>query len=152
MPLALILLLLSLAYAGSFCIKEVENETNEPYLSYALLRTLEKAVLEVGGDISCSGDFREIRVKVRSFRELPIAYTPQHRVSSYNLSLSVEIQVEGSSFVLSGTVPYTLPSGGLGDIPRRSAVDDLVDKIYLDLIKNLRRFEDADKSRDQKKR
>ncbi len=138
----LIFLLFSIitsAYAEVFCIENVENETNEPYLSYALLKVVEKAVLENGYELSCKGDYKKINVSVLSFEEKPIAYTPQQRVSSYNLTLRFEVELSGRKFQISGTVPYSLPSGGLGDIPRRKAIDDLLDKIYLDLLKNLRR-------------
>jgi hypothetical protein len=132
------LLLISLAYAETFCI-EVENETNEPYLSYAVMKFVEKAVLESGATLSCKEDHKNLRVRIVRFKETPIAYTPEQRVSSYNLSLSLKLELEGREFTLSGSVPYTLPTGGLGDIPRRKAIDDLLDKIYWNLLQNLRR-------------
>ncbi|RLJ71160.1 hypothetical protein BCF55_1458 [Hydrogenivirga caldilitoris] len=137
-PLALALYF-SLVFSEPFCIKGVENDTREPYLNYALLKTVEKAVLEIGGELRCEGDAKGILIRIKNFKETPIAYTPQQRVSSYNLNLSFEVVVGDRSFSLSGVVPYSLVSGGLGDIPRRRAIDDLLDKIYLDLLQNLRR-------------
>jgi len=126
-------------FSKELCIKEVENDTNEPYLSYALLKTLEKAILESGGSLGCSEDSTGVYVRITNFKETPIAYTPAQRVSSYNLSVSFSVRVGEHSFSLGGTVPYSLPSGGFGDIPRRKAIDDLLDKIYWNLLQNFRR-------------
>jgi len=141
----LILLLTAPLRAELFCIEEVENPTNDPYVGYSLQRAVEKAFIENGFTLSCKGDHRKVIVRVSRFEEIPIAYTPRQRVSSYNLLLTAEVRVNGESFTIGGTVPYTLPSGGYGDIPRRQAVDDLLDKIYLDLLRKVRRLGDADK-------
>jgi len=133
------LLFTSPLLASTFCIKGVENNTNEPYLSYSLLRVVERAILENGHEISCEDTAKEVRVKVKRFEEVPIAYTPEQRVSAYNLMLSVEISINGDMHSFSSFVPYTLPYGGLGDIPRRKAIDDLLDKIYIEVLKTLRR-------------
>ncbi len=133
------------ALAGVFCIEKVENDTNEPYLSYALLKMAERAILESGGELSCEVSSKRVRVRVIDFREIPLAYSPSQRVNSYNLYLSFEVSVGGSSFSVGGSVPYSLPTGSLGDVPRRKAIDDLVDKIYFEVLKNFRRLEDADK-------
>ncbi len=135
----LLLTLNSLVLSGDFCIRGVENDTNEPYLSYALLRTVEKAILESGGRLNCRGKAEEVSVRVVRFEEKPISYTPRQRVNSYNLYLTFEVRVGERKFSLSGVVPYSLPSGGLGDIPRRKAIDDLLDKIYWNILQNLRR-------------
>ncbi|EDP75257.1 hypothetical protein [Hydrogenivirga sp. 128-5-R1-1] len=138
--LLIVLLIATLtAFSQELCIKEVENDTNEPYLSYALLRTIEKAILESGWKLGCKKGSTEVYVRITSFKETPIAYTPAQRVSSYNLSVSFSVRVGERSFSLAGTVPYSLPSGGLGDIPRRRAIDDLLDKIYWNLLQNFRR-------------
>ncbi|MDQ7082791.1 MAG: hypothetical protein Q9N34_07455 [Aquificota bacterium] len=138
-------LIVTPALAGVFCIEEVENETNEPYLSYALLKMVERAILESGGKLSCKNGSDRVRISIRDFRETPLAYSPSQRVSSYILSLYFEVSVKENSFSVSGSVPYSLPTGGLGDLPRRKAIDDLVDKIYFEVLKNFRRLEDADK-------
>jgi len=48
------------------------------------------------------------------------------------------VKVNGKSIRIGGAVPYSLPAGGYGDVPRRKAVDDLFDKIYLDLLRKIR--------------
>ncbi len=129
----------SLLWAEVFCVEDVENNTNEPYLSYSLLKVVEEAILENGHQISCDRKSKKVKVRIKRFQEVPIAYTPEQRVSSYNLFLSVELEVNGQKHSFSSSVPYTLPYGGLGDIPRRKAIDDLLDKIYLEILKTLRR-------------
>ena len=135
----ILLLSTGVLWAGVFCIEEVENDTKEPYLSYSLLKVVEEAILENGHRISCDRMSKKVKVRVKKFEEIPIAYTPEQRVSSYNLFLSVELEVNGQKHSFSSSVPYTLPYGGLGDIPRRKAIDDLLDKIYLEILKTLRR-------------
>ncbi len=141
----LILLMTAPLRAERFCIERVENPTNDPYIGYGVQRIVEKAFIGNGFTLSCEGDHRKVIVRVIRFEEIPIAYTSRQRVSSYNLLLTAEVRVNGESFSFGGTVPYTLPSGGYGDIPRRKAVDDLLDKIYLDLLRKVRRLGDADK-------
>jgi len=126
--------LAAVAFSRSFCIEEVENSTADPYITYSLQRTVEKAFLENGYELSCEGNPHKVRIRISSFEETPIAYTPAQRVSSYNLILRAEVRINGKSISIGGAVPYTLPSGGYGDLPRRKAVDDLLDKIYLDLL------------------
>lgn len=131
-------LLLNFSFSQTLCIRDVENETNEPYLSYALLKTMEKAILESGYSLKCP-EGEVVKVRVVEFRENPIAYTPSQRVSSYNLTLRIDVEIGKKRFSVGGTVPYSLPSGSLGDIPRRKAIDDLLDKIYLEILENVRR-------------
>jgi len=132
-----LILLVGISFGKEFCIEEVDNDFNEPYLSYALLRIMERAVLETGGNIACSQNSIRVRLTVKDFREIPIAYTPSQRVRSYNLSISFEVDIDGKRHLFRGTVPYSLPFGGYGDIPRRKAIDDLLDKIYLNILKFL---------------
>ena len=152
MQILILFLLAGTVFAQTFCIKDVRNETNEPYLSYSLLRIVERALLENGYEVDCDGSFSKIELRVKEFKEIPIAYTPEQRVSSYNLILSVELKVNGKDHTLRSFVPYDLPYGGLGDLPRRKAIDDLLDKIYIDILEILRRWKDADKHRDQQER
>ncbi len=149
MRFLIILLLSGSLFAQTFCVREVLNSTDEPYLSYSLLRIVERALLENGYELGCEGSFNEIGLKVKEFKEIPIAYTPEQRVSSYNLILSVELKVNGEDHTLRSFVPYDLPYGGLGDVPRRRAIDDLLDKIYIEILEILRRWKDADKHRDK---
>jgi len=135
----ILLLIFDLLRAEPFCVKGIDNDTEEPYLSYELLRIVERAVLESGHELRCDGDTKEVRLRVKEFKEVPIAYTSKQRVSSYNLSLSFELNIDGKGYTIRSSVPYTLPYGGLGDIPRRKAINDLLDKIYGDILNILRR-------------
>ena len=151
LPIVLFLIAFLTAYGKEVCPK-VENDTEEPYLSYALLRTLEKALLELGYSPVCREGREIVFLKVINFEEKPIAITPEQRVSSYLLTVSLSLKVKDEEEKITSSVPYRLPYGGLGDIPRREAVDDLVDKIYTIILKSLRRLEDADKRGNDKNR
>ncbi len=134
----IIVLFISLSWANEFCIEKIENETNEPYLSYALQKAVERALIENGHKLSCERG-KKVYLRVKNFREIPIAYTPQQRVSSYNLTVNVEIEVDGEKITIGSTVPYSLLPTSYGDIPRRRAIDELIDKIYLRLLESFRR-------------
>ncbi len=127
------------AFGKSVCIEKVNNGFNEPYLSYALTRMIEKALIESGRKPGCHPGSVPVTVSVLEFEEIPIAYTPQQRVSSYNLMLKIRVELGKEEFVLENFVPYYLPYGGMGDLPRRKAIDDLLDKIYLELLQKLER-------------
>ena len=139
MKLLSLLVIPSLLFGGGFCVSSVENPSDDPYLEYALMKAVERAIMESGYRLDCSGGYEEVRVRVVEFKEVPIAYTPRQRVSLYNLIMSVKVSVGGREFTLSSSVPYSLPSGSYGDIPRRKAIDDLTDKIYSYILQNLRR-------------
>ncbi len=136
--LTFLLLWTAVVLGEVFCVEDVENPTNDPYIGYSLQRVTEKALLEGGFVLSCEEGARRVRIRVISLEEIPIAYTPRQRVSSYNLILWAEVRLNGRSIKVGGAVPYTLPSGGYGDVPRRKAVDDLLDKVYLDLLRRVR--------------
>lgn len=148
----MLFLSLGLISAQPICIEWSSLPRSEPYLHYALLRSVEKAVLESGYSLGCDGEYEKLSVKVRKFEEVPIAYTPAQRVSVYNLILSLEAVKGNERFIFTVSVPYSLPSGGLGDLPRRKAIDDLLDKIYLRMVEKLRRWRHADKRGDGKER
>jgi hypothetical protein len=136
----LILLLTPLAIFGkSYCITEIKNPSDDPYLEYALLRAVEKAIIESGYSLSCEGEYEKVLLKVTEFNQIPIAYTPEQRINLYNLSLRLKVAFGEREFTVSSTVPYSLPSGSTGDIPRRKAIDDLTDKIYSYILQNIRR-------------
>ncbi|MCS7284475.1 MAG: hypothetical protein NZ527_02045 [Hydrogenobacter thermophilus] len=135
----LLLLWVSLAFAAEFCIKPVENPYNEPYLNYALQKKVESAVLESGHSLKCGKDSIDILPLVKELREVPIAYTPYQRVSAYNLTLTVAIKDNKEERDFSFTVPYSLPTGGLGDLPRRQAIDDALGIIYIEFVQYFKR-------------
>ncbi len=135
----LLLLWVSLVFSLEFCIKPVENPYKEPYLSYALRRNIENAILESGHKVGCGKDAIAIVPMVKDLKEIPIAYTPYQRVSAYNITLTVALKDIKGEKDFSFTVPYSLPTGGLGDLPRRQAIDNLLGIIYIELIQYFRR-------------
>ncbi len=135
----LIGLFASLSFGGPLCVELVRDPYRDPYLSFAVLRTVERAVLESGRGLSCGDGSEALKVEIVRFEERPIAYTPEQRVSAYTLRITLKFTMRDRSFSVTSVVPYSLPTGGLGDIPRRRAIDDALDKIYLNILKNLRR-------------
>jgi len=100
--------LAAVAFSRSFCIEEVENSTADPYITYSLQRTVEKAFLENGYELSCEGNPHKVRIRISSFEETPIAYTPAQRVSSYNLILRAEVRINGKSISIGGAVRFRM--------------------------------------------
>jgi len=47
------LLWTAVVYGEVFCVGDVENPTNDPYIGYSLQRVTEKAFLESGFTLSC---------------------------------------------------------------------------------------------------
>lgn len=138
-PGILIVLFFSLSFATDFCLKEIENPYPEPYLNFAFRKNLEKAILETGNRLSCHRGSVEIIPKVELVKENPIAYTPQQRVSAYNLELKVSLNTEQKSQSFSVVVPYSQPEGGPGDLPRRSAIEEAFGIIYIEMLEFIKK-------------
>ncbi len=130
---------ISFAFSQPICIKEVQNPYGEPYVSYAFRKVVERALLEDGYTIGCYDGSKEVRLRVEALKDMPIAYTPQQRVSAYNLELKVSLSIDEKSRSFHVVVPYTQASGALGDLPRRQAVDEAFKIIYVDMLEFLRR-------------
>lgn len=138
-----LMLFVSFAVGVDFCIKKVENPYPEPYLDFTFRKKLERAILETGNRIACKEGSKQIIPKVELLKETPIAYTPQQRVSAYNLELKVSLTVDGKSQSFSTAVPYSQPSGSLGDLPKRSAIDDAFGIIYIDMLEFIKKSEEG---------
>ncbi len=134
----LLLWLVSIAFSSEVCIK-VENPYPEPYLGIAIRKTLERAVLESGKSLGCSQSAKELRAYVKELKEEPIAYTPQQRVSAYNLRLSISLKTDSEERTYTQGVSYSQPTGALGNLPRRQAIDTILSIIYLDMLQDLKR-------------
>ncbi len=133
-------------FGKTYCVEVKRDPYRDPYIGFAVLRTVERAVVESGNSLGCGKGSRMLRVSVVSLKEVPIAFTPDQRVRAYNLYLTLRVETERETFTLGGAVPYSQPTGGLGDITRRRAIDDLLDKLYLNLLEKLRGGgRDADK-------
>lgn len=129
----------SFAFSEDICIKEVSNPYTEVYLSYAFRKNLEKAILESGNSIGCGAGSKEIKPEVEMFKEVPIAYTPQQRVSAYNLEIKVSLTMEDKKRAFLVAVPYSQPTGAVGDLPKRKAIEDAFKIIYVDMLEFIKR-------------
>ncbi|MEN3028991.1 MAG: hypothetical protein ABDH29_07265 [Aquificaceae bacterium] len=130
----ILLIIFSLGFSKDFCIRGIENPYPEPFLDYLLRKHTERAILESGHRLKCEGDAEEVKPAVELLRETPITYTPQQRVSAYSLELKVSLTVGKDRRSFSTTVSYSQPEGGLGDLPRRTALQDAMSIIYIDLL------------------
>ena len=132
-------MLISVAFSLEFCVKPVENPYDEPYLNYAFRKNLESAILESGGRVACTNKAININPIVKEFKETPISYSPFQRVNAYSLALVLGIKDPRREKEFSVSVPYSLPTGSLGDLPRRQAIDDAFGIIYIQLVEHFKR-------------
>ncbi len=137
--LLLLLLLFSFAFSEDVCIKDLVDPYKEPYLGYAFVKTVEKAILESGNSISCKEGSKEVRLQIELFRETPIAYSPQQRVSAYNMEMRLSVSIENTRKSFYVSVPYSQPTGAIGDLQRKEATEDAFKIIYLDILEFLKR-------------
>jgi hypothetical protein len=125
------------AIGKEVCLSELKNPYPDDYLDYALRRTVERAFLQAGEKLRCGEASEKVSVEVLEYKDIPTGLSPFQRVNSYNLFLSFEIKTQDKSYRYSVAVPYFLPSGGQGDIPKRSALEDTLGIIYPRLIEDL---------------
>ncbi len=137
-----LLLLLSFSFSADFCLKAVENPYPEPYISYVFRKSLERAILETGNRLSCREGSKTIEPQVELLKETPIAFTPQQRVSAYNLEVRISLTVGKTKRAFSTTVPYSQPAGSLGDLPKRGAIEDAFGIIYIDMLEFIKQSEE----------
>ncbi len=137
--LILYLTLFESTFGEDVCLNELRNPYPDTYLDYALRRTVESAFLQVGKGLRCGEGSEKASVEVLEYKDVPTGLSRFQRVNSYNLLLSFELKVQDKTYKYSVTVPYLLPSGEQGDIPKRSAVEDALGIIFPSLIKDLSR-------------
>jgi hypothetical protein len=125
------------AFGREVCLSELKNPYPDDYLDYALRRTVERAFLQAGERLRCGEGSEKVSVEVLEYKEVPTGLSPFQRVNSYNLLLSFELKTQIKSYKYSITVPYFLPFGGEGDLPRRSALEDALGIIYPRLVEDL---------------
>lgn len=133
------LVLFQPAIGKEVCLSELKNPYPDDYLDYALRRTVERAFLQVGERLRCGESSEKVTVEVLEYKDIPTGLSPFQRINSYNLLLSFELKTQSKSYKYSITVPYFLPSGGRGDLPKRSALEDALGIIYPRLIEDLSR-------------
>lgn len=137
--LILLLLLFSFAFSEVLCIKELVNPYPEPYVDYIFRKTVEKAILESGNSIDCGEGSKDVRLEVEKIRENPIAYTSQQRVSAYSMELALKVSIEDKQKSFFVAVPYSQPTGSIGDLPRRGAIEDAFKILYLNILEFIKR-------------
>lgn len=131
------LVLFQTAIGREVCLSELKNPYPDDYLDYALRRTVERAFLQAGERLGCGEGSEKVTVEVLEYKDIPTGLSPYQRVNSYNLLLSFELKTQSRSYKYSVTVPYFLPSGGEGDLRKRSALEDALGIIYPRLIEDL---------------
>ncbi len=131
------LVLFQTAIGKEVCLNELKNPYPDDYLDYALRRTVESAFLQAGEKLRCGEGSEKVSVEVLEYKDVPTGLSPFQRVNSYNLFLSFELKTQSKSYKYSVAVPYFLPSGGQGDLPKRSALEDALGIIYPRLIEDL---------------
>lgn len=131
------LVLFQTAFGREVCLSELKNPYPDAYLDYALRRTVERAFLQAGEKLRCGEGSEKVSVEVLEYKDVPTGLSPYQRVNSYNLLLSFELKTQDKSYKYSVVVPYFLPSGGQGDLPKRSALEDALGIIYTRLIEDL---------------
>ncbi len=119
---------------GGICIKKVENPGTDPYLNYVLLQKIEQAVLEAGKHIDCSEGSKELIVRIERLRDIPIAISPEQRVTNYILEVIISLSIDKREHRIQWSVPYEQLSGLEGDLPRREAFEDALDKIFIEVL------------------
>jgi hypothetical protein len=133
------LVLFQTAIGREVCLNELKNPYPDDYLDYALKRTVERAFLQAGERLRCGEGSEKVTVEVLEYKDVPTGLSPFQRVNSYNLFLSFELKTQSKSYKYSVAVPYFLSSGGQGDLPKRSALEDALGIIYPRLIEDLSR-------------
>ncbi len=128
----MIFLLPLLAVGGELCLSVDGTNLKDPFVKQYVLGRINQYVLESGWEVGCSEKARRLVLKVR-YTERPLVISAGQRVKSYLLSLRVEIN--GKSF--GASVPYSLPYGGLGELPRRKALEEALGRMKLSIIEYL---------------
>ena len=121
------------------CVTVKGDYPQEKYLRIALKRSVEKALIETGYITGCDKDSKKLLIIIKNVNEKPIAYTSKSRIRSFSLTIVMDIIMENKKGRFSSFAPYGQPSGGIGDINRKKAIDEIIDKIYLDILKFLSR-------------
>ncbi len=121
------------------CVRLKGDFPKEKYIRIALKKAVEKALIETSYKPKCVEGSKKLVVHIKNIIEKPIAYTSKGRVSSYSLNINISISFHNKKESFSGFAPYGQPSGTIGDINRKKAVDEIIDKIYLNMLKFLSR-------------
>ncbi len=121
------------------CISVKGDFPKEKYIRIIVRKRVERALLESGYKPSCEKPFVPLNVVIKRVRERPIAYTSKGRISSYSLSIELEMVFGDKKGIFKGFAPYRQPTGAVGDLYRKKAVNEIIDKIYLNILKFISR-------------
>ncbi len=121
------------------CINVKGDFPKEKYIRIIVRKRVERALLESGYKPSCQKPFVPLNVVIKRVEERPIAYTSKGRISSYNLSIELEMVLGDKRETFTGFAPYRQPTGAVGDLYRKKAVNEIIDKIYLNILKFISR-------------
>ncbi len=128
------------AFSLDFCVKPLQNPYPEHYLSVVLMKKIERAILESGNSINCTTNSKELLLYVKDFKEIPVAYTAQQRVSIYNLTISVYLKTGELEKTYTNSTAYSQETGAYGNIVRRKAIDTVTNIIYLNMVEDLKNY------------
>ncbi len=128
-----------LAYANSFCIREEEGTfIDDPYIDEYAIKSVEKAFLEAHKNLDCdSKSSKTVYMKITNFGASPIGYSIYQRANNYMLTVSLELDIGKKHFNYTQVSYYSLPTGGEGDIPKRQAFEDAMDRIKDMIVEDL---------------
>jgi len=133
MPILIILMMLSLIANGrEICLSVEGRNLKDPFVKQYVLDKINQYILESGWSVGCSEKALRLYLRV-DYNERPLVISAGQRVKSYLFSL--KIRINGRRF--SASVPYSLPYGGLGELPRRKAVEEAMGRMKLSIIEYL---------------
>ena len=124
----LILFFISLAFSQEVCLK-VNVYSDDPYLKQRAISRIKQIALESGFKLRCSENSKIVKAYIK-ISETPLSLSPRQRVSSYNLNLFIKLNGEK----ISTSVPYSLPYGGIAELPRRKAIEEAFERIRLRIL------------------
>ncbi|RUM29436.1 MAG: hypothetical protein DSY42_06560 [Aquifex sp.] len=128
--LIVIFFLLSFSFSKEICLDFSEVDLEDPYVKKAVIQKLEQYAMESGFTLTCTESSKRIKVFV-NYSEKAISISARQRVSTYIFSLNIRIGSES----FSSSVPYSLPSGALAELPRRKALEEIMKRLKLPIIK-----------------
>ena len=136
-PLYLCFIVIS--YAQSFCIKEKSGAfIEDPYIKEYVIKSVEDAFIEAKKPLDCnSKSHKTVFLKVTNLSDMPIGYSIYQRANNYILNLSIELDIGNKKYTYFQSSYYALPTGGEGDLLKRQALEDAMDRIKDMIVEEL---------------
>ncbi len=135
----LYLCFIATSYAQSFCIKPRDGVfIDDPYIKAYTIKAVEDAFLEAKKSLNCnSKNSKNVILKITNFSAMPIGYSIYQRANNYILNVGIEIKVNNKKYTYFQSSYYALPTGGQGDLPKRQAFEDAMDRIKDMIVEDL---------------